>query len=87
MSVTGRSLRRMTTIVFAPGDRPDVEVRVDGVWCPGELRMWQQRGGDWWAQVNYRSEPGTNRITTVHERDVRPDEHDYAGCDTALNRD
>lgn len=38
-----------------PGERPDVEVCVDGGWCPGELRMWTQDDhGAWFAQVQYR---------------------------------
>ncbi len=43
-----------------PGDRPDVEVLVGGVWCPGELRMWTQTDDDTWtAQLQYRP-PGTH---------------------------
>lgn len=68
----------MSTSVYDPGERPDIFVTIEGVEYPGELRMWQQRDGDWWAQVNYRSEPGTNRITTVPAGDVRLDEHGYA---------
>ena len=41
--------------------------------------MWKQReDGSWWANVNYRSEPGVNRIDTVPAEDVRLDERDYS---------
>ena len=26
--------------VYLPGERPDIEVLVGGVWCEGELRVW-----------------------------------------------
>jgi hypothetical protein len=36
-----------------PDERPDVEVFIDGDWCPGELRMWTQDDhGAWFAQVS-----------------------------------
>jgi hypothetical protein len=40
------------------GERPDVEVDIDGDWCPGELRMWTQDDDAWYAQVQCRP-PGT----------------------------
>lgn len=74
MSAPGRSLRRMTTIVFAPDERPDIEVCIDGAWCPGELRMWQQReDGSWWANVNW-SRDGQRYVDTLPADDIRPDE-------------
>jgi hypothetical protein len=62
----------LTIKVYRPGERPDIEVLVDGVWREGELRMWIQReDGTWWAQVTWRSGPGSSRIGTFHEIDVR----------------
>ena len=69
-----RSVCGVESRAYRPDERPDVLVTVEGVEYPGELRMWQQReDGSWWAQVNYRSEPGANRIDTVHADEVRPD--------------
>jgi hypothetical protein len=46
-----------------PGERPDVEALVDGVWCPGELRMWTQDDeGAWTAQVQYRPPGSHSRV-------------------------
>jgi hypothetical protein len=28
--------------IYAPFERPSIEVLVDGRWLPGELRMWSQ---------------------------------------------
>ena len=56
-----------------PGERPDVEVLVDGTWCPGELRMWTQHdNGDWAADVQYRP-PGaySSHLATFPECQVR----------------
>lgn len=39
--------------VYRPDQRPDIEVLVDDVWHPGELRAWQQRPDGWWANVNW----------------------------------
>lgn len=63
----------MTVHVYKPGDRPDVMVRIDGNWWPGELRMWKQHPDGWWAQVNYTTAVGMTYIGTVHENDVRRD--------------
>jgi hypothetical protein len=40
--------------VYPPGERPDVEVLVDGTWCDGELRMWTRREDGWWGNVSWR---------------------------------
>lgn len=46
--------------VYPAGDMPDVEVRVDDQWVPGEARMrWRDsETGIWWYQVQWRP-PGT----------------------------
>ena len=45
-----------------PGDRTDVEILVDGTWCPGELRMWTQHDdGTWSAQAQFQP-PGTHSL-------------------------
>jgi len=59
-------------IVYAPADRPLVEVEHDGAWYPGELRMWTQRDDGWHAQVTWSLGPGDNRIDTFPEGRVRP---------------
>ena len=63
----------MHHVVYLPGDRPDIEVCLDGGWWPGELRMWTQRGdGKWWAQVTWRREVGMTYVDTVPAKRVRP---------------
>lgn len=65
----------MESRVYRPDERPDVEVRMDGVWHQGELRAWQQRDdGSWWANVQWRPAPGETYLDTVPAADVRPDE-------------
>lgn len=59
--------------VPAPGDRPDVEVLVDGTWWPGELRAWERRDDGWWGNVQWRTKPGETRIDTLPEHRIRPD--------------
>ena len=61
----------MTSRVYRPDERPDVEVRVDGEWHPGELRMRHHREDGWWANVNWRPKPGMTFVDTVREEDVR----------------
>lgn len=70
--------------VYAPEDRPDVEVLVEvpgaePVWCPGELRQWKpvrEADGEvvWVAQVQFRS-PGehSSAIGDFTVEQVRPD--------------
>jgi len=61
--------------VYDPWDRPDVEVLVDGQWCPGELRAWfpDEVTGSWRANVSWRREYGRTFIETVVADRVRPD--------------
>ena len=61
-----------------PGERPDVEVFVDGDWCPGELRMWTQDDhGAWFAQVQYRPAGSHSRVIGAFPaEDVREDTTD-----------
>ncbi len=48
---------------------------MDGHWCRGELRDWQQRGdGSWWANVEWMSHSGETYIDTFPADRVRPDE-------------
>ena len=55
----------MRTICFPVADRPDVEVRVGGIWHYGQLRMWKRHDdGTWSAQVTWRRAPGENLIDT-----------------------
>ena len=50
-------------IVYPIADRPDVEVRVDGVWRCGQLRMWSRHdNGTWWAQVQWSRAPGETML-------------------------
>lgn len=68
-------MRRHVT-VYAPADRPDVEVLVDGDWLPGEARMrWIDDAGIWWYQVQWRP-PGTNtrRLDNIPASSVRLDQ-------------
>lgn len=61
--------------IYAPAERPDVEVLVDGEWLVGELRAWFPVGDDEWvAQVQYRPAGTTTRqIDRFAAGDVRPD--------------
>lgn len=56
-------------------DRPDVEVLVDGVWCPGEVRMQTQLDDGTW-ELNVQWQPvgeQTRRIDTFPAELVRAD--------------
>jgi len=61
-------------IVYKPHERPDVEVLVDGVWFPGELRMWTQRDdGTWSADVRWSEGTGaSSRLDTFPADQIRP---------------
>ena len=60
---------------FPSGERPAIEILVDGVWYPGELRAWSRpfphAGGRWWGNVDYRTGVGRHRFATVHSNQVR----------------
>jgi hypothetical protein len=58
-------------VVYAPADRPLVEVEHDGTWWPGELRMWTPTAEGWAAQVTWSRAAGDNRIDTFPEQRVR----------------
>lgn len=62
----------MAEHVYAPADRPDVEVLVDGTWHPGELRGWWDRDGVRLMNVSWREAVGMTRIDTVPDDRVRP---------------
>jgi hypothetical protein len=60
------------------GERPDVEVLVEGTWYPGELRAWSRpfphAGGAWWGNVEYRTGAARRRFATVRSDRVRKTE-------------
>lgn len=48
--------------MYAPADRPDVEVLVDGEWRPGELRAWYPVGEtDWEGLVDWQPSGSLSR--------------------------
>ena len=61
--------------VYAPHERPDIEVLLDGVWLTGELRMWSQReDGSWWGNVQWRpANDPTRMIGTFPAERIRED--------------
>jgi hypothetical protein len=66
--------------IYAPAERPDVEVRVDGAWYQGELRAWfPNDDGTWRAQVQWRRQAGSTGIDTFVAEDVRLDESEARG--------
>ena len=64
-------------IEFAPGERPEVEVLVEGTWYPGELNAWSQPGvangysTGWWGNVTYRTDAGERHRKTVPYHRIR----------------
>lgn len=62
-------------IVYAPHERPDVEVLVNGEWQPGEVRMvWWDNAGVMHHNVQYRpAGTDTRRIETFTDDQVRED--------------
>jgi hypothetical protein len=59
---------------LAPDERLDVEVLVDGVWYPGQLRAWSRPGAErsgWWGNVSYRTVTGQLIVATVRENRIR----------------
>ena len=59
--------------VYPPGERPDVEVRVEDAWWPGEVRSWSPSPSGWWANCSWHRATGETQLGTFHEDDVRPD--------------
>lgn len=52
---------------------PLVEVRVDGVWYPGDLRAWRQHDDrSWSAQVSWTKAAGETYMDAFAAEDVRP---------------
>lgn len=74
-SPLARSAHERTAVLpcLPPGERPDVEVRVDGGWYPGEVRSWSTSPSGWWANCSWRQELGETQLGTFREGDVRPD--------------
>ena len=57
---------------YRPDERPDIEVRVEGHWCKGELRQWSQGAdGQWSAQANWRRVAGETYIDTFPVERIR----------------
>lgn len=72
-------VRREPT-VYPPGERPDVQVLVDGVWCAGELRMWSlDEAAAWWGSVSWRR-PGelSSKLDRFPADRIREDPTDYS---------
>ena len=61
-------------IVYRPGQRPGVEVLVDGEWHVGELRMWFQEkdGGPWVGDVLWAPTGSATRLATFPAAAIRP---------------
>ncbi len=52
--------------VYPPGERPDVEVRIDEDWLPAEIRSWSQSPSGWWANCSWHGATGETRLCTFH---------------------
>ncbi|MCW2496380.1 hypothetical protein [Jatrophihabitans sp.] len=61
-------------IIYAPADRPAVEVLVEGTWCYGVLRMWTPTDAGWVGDVQYFL-PGetSGRLDTFSAEQIRED--------------
>ena len=57
--------------VYRPAERPDVEVKVNGMWWPAELRGWWEKDGVRLMNVQWRTAPGEVRLDTVPADRVR----------------
>lgn len=59
-------------ITFSGWDRKIVEVLVDGVWYPGQLRSWDQADdGSWSGIVQWSAGPAENRLDRFTEARIR----------------
>ena len=62
--------------MYRPGERPHVEVLVDGTWYPGVLVAWFPVGeGAWHGNVEYSTTPPEKQIGTFPGKRIRPVEH------------
>lgn len=77
---TLRHVEERQARIFAPADRPDVQVLVEGDWRPGELRAWYPAGETAWeALVDWQPVGSTSRRPDRFPQDrVRSDETDYS---------
>lgn len=57
--------------VYPPDDRPDVEVRVDHDWSPGEVAVLAQPRVRLVGELRWRPEVGQPHLGTFHEVDVQ----------------
>jgi hypothetical protein len=57
---------------YKPHERPEVEVLVNGVWRPGQLRATWRRRGRRFCSVSWTEGPGTTRSETLPAARVRP---------------
>ena len=64
--------RVRTHTIYAPNDRPEAAVLVDGTWYPGEVRSWMiDDEGSWWASCSWSKGAGQNYLDTVPAERVR----------------
>lgn len=61
----------MSSHVYRPDERPDVEVLVDGSWHAGELRGWWDDRGRRVMNVQWHEGVGLTRLDTVSAELVR----------------
>jgi len=57
---------------YKPHERPDIEVLVNGIWYPGQLRASWRRHGRKFHSVSWTERPGMTRLDTVPAARVRP---------------
>ena len=59
-------------------EKPDVEVRVDEDWWPGEVRSWSSSPSGWWANCSWHGAIGETQLGTLHARSLS--EHRGSGA-------